>query len=102
MLSAADTSASNVSTLINHIEEFKGLTTADGVAVEEFYVDEYDLSKLAEGGKGSIDWRIVLDDGRIIENTIQINNSSNKEAEELLKYVANMVKVTSANIDYEM
>lgn len=102
MLSTADTSASNVSTLINHIEEFKGLTTADGVAVEEFYVDEYDLSKLAEGGKGSIDWRIVLDDGRIIENTIQINNSSNKEAEELLKYVANMVKVTSANIDYEM
>ena len=101
-LSAADTSASNVSTLINHIEEFKGLTTADGVAVEEFYVDEYDLSKLAEGGKGSIDWRIVLDDGRIIENTIQINNASKQEAGVLLKYVANMVKVTSANIDYEM
>lgn len=102
MLSAADTSASNVSTFVNYINKFPNLTTVDGLAVEDFYVDEYDLSKLAEGGKGTVDWRIVLADGRTIENTIQINNASKQEPGVLLKYIANMVKVTSASIDNEM
>ena len=102
MLSAADTSASNVSTFVNYINKFPDLTTADGLAVEDFYVDEYDLSKLAEGGKGTVDWRIVLADGRTIENTIQINNASKQEAGVLLEYIANMVKATSASIDNEM
>ena len=102
MLSAADTSASNVSTFVNYINKFPDLTTADGLAVEDFYVDEYDLSKLAEGGKSTVDWRIVLADGRTIENTIQINNASKQEAGVLLEYIANMVKVTSASIDNEM
>lgn len=102
MLSTADTSASNVSTFVNYINKFPNLTTVDGLAVEDFYVDEYDLSKLAEGGKGTVDWRIVLADGRTIENTIQINNASKQEPGVLLKYIANMVKVTSASIDNEM
>lgn len=102
MLSTADTSASNVSTFVNYINKFPNLTTVDGLAVEDFYVDEYDLSKLAEGGKGTVDWRIVLADGRTIENTIQINNASKQEAGVLLEYIANMVKVTSASIDNEM
>ena len=102
MLSAADTSASNVSTFVNYINKFPNLTTADGLAVEDFYVDEYDLSKLAEGGKGTVDWRIVLPDGRTIENTIQINNASKQGAEVLLEYIANMVKVTFADVDNEM
>ena len=102
MLSAADTSASNVSTFVNYINKFPDLTTADGLAVEDFYVDEYDLSKLAEGGKGTVDWRIVLPDGRTIENTIQINNASKQGTEVLLEYIANMVKVTFASVDNEM
>ena len=102
MLSAADTSASNVSTFVNYINKFPNLTTADGLAVEDFYVDEYDLSKLAEGGKGTVDWRIVLPDGRTIENTIQINNASKQEPGVLLEYIANMVKVTFASVDNEM
>lgn len=102
MLSTADTSVSNVSTFVNYINKFPDLTTVDGLAVEDFYVDEYDLSKLAEGGKGTVDWRIVLADGRTIENTIQINNASKQEAGVLLEYIANMVRVTSISIDNEM
>lgn len=67
MLNNADKTTSNVSTLRNHIDEVSGLTTADGVAVTDFYIDEDDLSKLISGDKVDVNWEIVLADGRTIE-----------------------------------
>lgn len=67
MLNNADKTTSNVSTLRNHINEVSGLTTADGVAVTDFYIDEDDLSKLISGDKVDVNWEIVLADGRTIE-----------------------------------
>lgn len=75
MLAKADKTTSNVSTYGNYIEKYPELTTADGVAVKELYIDQDDLSKLAAGGTVDINWAIVDATGRVYKGLSELTST---------------------------
>lgn len=75
MLAKADKTTSNVSTYGNYIEKYPELTTADGVAVKELYIDQDDLSKLVAGGTVWVDFRIVNAIGDVYEGSSKLTST---------------------------